>query len=1579
MADADDSKSEMDPKIEDALNNPPHFDNDMDVFSYYQDLGQQLGKSGAGLQRFIDLRVSEYEEKWKSFRIAQNKQSEIKANASLVEKQIKLKELRKAELEMEQSLKVVEEESLEKKRLHEIHMKNLEIEEDRKKREEADKAKQLELDQIRQLKMMELEEKRHERELAEAKLRLEENRLKHEREQREHELELQRMKDLAQERQIEQKREHDQKKHLPKMNNFKEERDDIGSFLYRYEVMCKEHGWKPEKWGVYLGNYLDGSALSLFHQLSVDESNTYETIKEELLFKFQCDAEGFHEKFRNCKPKTDESYRAFYTRISQLFDRWLDMTGIDKTYEALYDFMVAEQMLAGSCKELQVYLKEKELVTTKDIISSANAYRSAHQGKDLARKGIITLANSNSQSAAAADQFTPSANRNQRGGRQGFGQRGGSNHRGGSRGGYSNQSQRTSSQDHKQASQDRNFKQDTNRKKCTFCGRNNHIKEDCNYFKKHNASAAVTPLLGSACAANVPTARGKVNGQPAIIMRDTGASVAGVRRSFVPEDQILQETITVQMFDGAVKEFPTAKVEVRSPFFTGNVIACVIDAPPYDLVLGNVDGTKQGDLILASTAVQQGCVSTRANAKKEAKITKPLSIPATPELGVSKEELVELQKQDLSLEEFRKKVGTKSENNVSYIFENDLLCRVFEDQNKDTSIQILVPVKLRKPLLQMAHECLLAGHGGRKRTTERLFSNFFWPKMQRDVKEYCRSCDRCQKTSPKIPNIPLDFMPVITEPFSRISIDITGPFSPPSNDGHSYILSIIDVATRFPEAVALKKIDTATVAEEVIKVCARMGFPKEILSDNASQFTSDMMKEICRLMAIKQVHSSPYHAQSNGIVERFHGTIKPMLRKLTVLHPRDWHRYLPALLYACRDVPNASTGFAPFELLFGRRPRGPLDLIAEKWKGSADQAQQSTFQYVCELQSFFEEAAKMVKMNVEQAARANKKYADRGSKPRKFNIDDEVLLFLPDNQNKLLMGWKGPFRVKKCRQNDYIIEIDGKNRLFHANMLKKYYRRDASTSIISNILSDDKKLIDKPVDNSEIIGNGYNPMESISCIASVFIPDDEDEDMSVNTLPPRIEETLDDAKLDDKLSDSMKKEMRKALESTEDLYKMDPGLFKQSLEHEIPVTSVHPVRKKQYPLPFSSKETLRAEVDYMEKIGVIERSSSPYCSPIVLIKKKDSSTRVCMDFRDLNKITIFDAEPIPDVEELFIKLAGKRFFTKVDLCKGYWQIAVKPEDRPKTAFQAPQGLFQFTRMPFGLVTAPATFARMMRQLDLESCSSMNFFDDILTASETWQEHLKDVQRMLKKLQENGLTVRPSKIYAGFRELEFLGHVVGDGKIRPEKSKVEKILSVSQPTSKKQVRSIMGLLGYYRRYIPGYSVITAPITDQLKGTKKSITWTPECEAALKTVQTALSNQPILILPDLNKKYTVQTDASNSGIAGVLLQEQGDKLHPVAYVSRKLLDRETRYSTIEKECLAIVWTLKKLDRYLWGQRFLLQTDHKPLTFLNSAMFKNNRILGWSLALQGYSFEVKEIAGRDNILADMLSRSGADQVIP
>ena len=1573
------------------------FQSDDQLYAYYNNLGESYNLRGQALLTYVTDNVKIFKEDWRKAR--EDKQR-------LIEKQM--------ETEVEDKKRAFEKELQEAKRRHEKEMKELEIslqekqavaEKKQRKFEKAQKQKE-DLEKKKQRKYEERlrrEEREHElllrqkqREHEEAQKRVE---LIERQRQREHEMLIQEKELAAKQKKLEEdatarseKKEWQEKKDLPKMSTFKPDHDDIDAFINRFELMAKQLKWPKDKWGLYLANYLEGEALSLFNYLIVDEYIEYERLKNELLFKFKCDAEGFHERFRNGVPSSDESFHAYYTRLVGLFNRWLSMKNIGKDYDSLFDFMIVEQMLAGCCKELRVHLKERRLVKSKDIIEEANAYREARANRDVAKKGPITLAGNTQQTAAAGIDSNPPVFRG------GYGQ----NQRGfASRGRYFSQNNQGSQAQNQpvqgnQDSKEQNSKSGNDnrqvKKICNFCKKEGHLQRDCYAFKKQQGQghSAVTPILGTACAANVPTASGKVNGKEAIVMRDTGASVAGVRKTFVRDDQMLSEKTSVQLFDGTIKEFPTAKVHVESPFYTGEVVCCVIDTPPYDLVLGNIDGTKKGDLILASVAL--GCVTTRAQTKAEAKQKTPLKVKEVTDLGVTRDELIQLQLEDKTLEKSRMAARTEQktdESDHSYIIEDDVLYRLYREKNKEPVMQIMVPKSLRLPLLQMAHECLLAGHGGRRRTTERLYSNFFWPGIHDDVKQFCRTCDRCQKTAPNIPNVPLDFMPIITEPFSKIAVDITGPFSPPSEEGHRWILSIIDIGTRFPEAIPLKKIDSQTVAEEIIKVCARMGFPSVIQSDNGSMFTSEMIKQVYRLMNIKPVFSSPYHAQSNGVVERFHGTIKPMLRKLTEKQPRRWHRLLPALLYACRDVRNVSTGFTPFELLYGRRPRGPLELVAEQWTEKNKETDKTPIQYISELREFFEEAAELVEQNVDKAAQTNKRYKDRGSAVRTFKENDDVLLLLPDDRNKLLMAWKGPFKVLECRKNDYIIEIRGKKRLYHANLLKRYHHRhnfeerlenEKQSNSVSEKSNDNTVSQNEicNVQNSELVGDDFDPQESIACIASVFLADEEEDEMTVNTLPST-EETIENAKFDDKLTEKMKHEMKVVLGTSEKLYSLQPGTFKGNLQHKIPLTTQNAIRRKQYPLPFSSQEILRKEVDYMKEIGVVEHSNSPFSSPVVLVGKKDGSTRVCIDYRDINKVTIFDAEPIPDIEELFIKLAGKKFFTKVDLSKGYWQIEVSEEDRPKTAFQAPQGLFQFTRMPFGLITAPATFARMMRMLELEKCSSMNFFDDILTASDTWEQHLIDVGRMLECLEKNGLTVRPSKIFAGFQELEFLGHMVGGGRIRPEKSKVEKILSVPRPTSKKQIRSLMGLLGYYRRYIPAYSVITAPITDQLKGAKKSIEWTADCEEALLQVQKLLSDKPILILPELNKAFTVQTDASNIGVAGVILQELGGKLHPVAYVSRKLLERETRYSTIEKECLAIVWTLKKLDRYLWGQKFTLQTDHKPLTFLKSAMFKNNRILGWSLAMQGYSFEVKEIAGKDNTLADILSRSGKDQTIP
>ena len=393
----------------------------------------------------------------------------------------------------------------------------------------------------------------------------------------------------------------------------------------------------------------------------------------------------------------------------------------------------------------------------------------------------------------------------------------------------------------------------------------------------------------------------------------------------------------------------------------------------------------------------------------------------------------------------------------------------------------------------------------------------------------------------------------------------------------------------------------------------------------------------------------------------------------------------------------------------------------------------------------------------------------------------------------------------------------------------------------------------------------------------------------------------------------------------------------------------------------------------MLELGIIEPSNSPYSSPVVLVKKQDGSYRFCCDFRKLNSITVFDAEPIGNPDDLFVKMSNSKYFTKIDLSKGYWQVKMKSSSKIYTAFVTSEGLFCFKKMPFGLVNSGATFCRMMRKLLYGLTNTDNFVDDIIVHTETWRAHMECLQALFKRLQEAKLTARPTKCVIAVRSVSFLGHIIGDGMIQPQPEKVKSILNCQRPTTKKQVRSFLGLIGYYRNFIANFSTVSAPLSDLTKrGQPNKVRWEEEQENAFVTLLQKLGKSPILCLPNFEKDFLLRTDASESGIGAVLLQEQGEYKLPIAYASKKLLDREKRYSVIEKECYAIVWGVQKFKCYLYGKEFVLETDHRPLVYLNTAKVANARLMRWALALQPFKYRIEGIKGTDNVCADFLSRS-------
>ena len=382
-------------------------------------------------------------------------------------------------------------------------------------------------------------------------------------------------------------------------------------------------------------------------------------------------------------------------------------------------------------------------------------------------------------------------------------------------------------------------------------------------------------------------------------------------------------------------------------------------------------------------------------------------------LPVSGEELKTLQKQDETLAEaWRAAEKSPKTNETGYFKEDGVLYRRWVPTGRpEMSIeQLVLPKRCRRTVLEMAHEIPISGHQGKEKTRQRVLRRFFWPSVYKDIEGYCRSCRICQKTTHSVgTRAPLIPLPIISEPFSRMAMDIVGPL-PRSRSGNRYVLVMCDYATRYLEAIPLKSIDAEHIAEKMIEVFARVGVPREILTDQGSNFVSQLLAELYRLLQVKPIRTSPYHPQTDGLVERFNKTLKAMLRKTASEDGKDWDRMIPYLLFAYREVPQSSTGFSPFELLYGRDVRGRLDVLKETWE-AGQKSEESVVSYVMSTQQKLKEMAECVKENMLEKQDKQKQWYDVKARLREFKAGDPVLVLLPTSTNKLLAQWQGPYQV----------------------------------------------------------------------------------------------------------------------------------------------------------------------------------------------------------------------------------------------------------------------------------------------------------------------------------------------------------------------------------------------------------------------------------------------------------------------------------------------------------------------------------------------------------------------------------------
>lgn len=417
-----------------------------------------------------------------------------------------------------------------------------------------------------------------------------------------------------------------------------------------------------------------------------------------------------------------------------------------------------------------------------------------------------------------------------------------------------------------------------------------------------------------------------------------------------------------------------------------------------------------------------------------------------------------------------------------------------------------------------------------------------------------------------------------------------------------------------------------------------------------------------------------------------------------------------------------------------------------------------------------------------------------------------------------------------------------------------------------------------------------------------------------------------------------------------------------------------PIKQRYYPLSPVMQAHVNKELDEMMKLGVIEKSKSPWSSPIVLVKKKNGDYRFCVDFRKLNAVTEKDGYPLPYVNHTLDKLKDAHYLSTVDIKSAYWQVPVSEESRKYTAFTVPgQGLFQFRRMPFGLHNAPATWQRLIDSVlgpELEPYVLV-YLDDIVIVTKTFEEHLKILEEVFKRLRDAKLTISIEKCHFCRPELKYLGYVVDKNGLHCDPDKVKAMLEIPPPNTVKEVRSVIGTFSWYRRFIPDFSTLISPLTALLKKNRKFV-WTEECETAFHKIKECLVTAPILNCPDYDLPFVVQTDASGYGLGAVLTQPHPDGDRVISYLSRSLTRQERNFSTTERECLAVLWAIEKLRPYLEGVPFTVITDHYSLVWLQNLQGPSGRLARWAVRLQQYDFKIVHRKGKNHIVPDTLSRS-------
>ncbi|GFT71170.1 hypothetical protein TNCV_3001761 [Trichonephila clavipes] len=701
----------------------------------------------------------------------------------------------------------------------------------------------------------------------------------------------------------------------------------------------------------------------------------------------------------------------------------------------------------------------------------------------------------------------------------------------------------------------------------------------------------------------------EINGIDRVCLRDSGSSIDVCSRSWINENDLLGEYVWLKSpLDEICHCLPLAKIKIKTKkgeFYTKAAIKQ--DSSDNDLYLL---GNRTAQLLESN---EQGVQLVNAVVTRSKQKDFPLR------------EKKEANEEELELTDSPPSEGGEDDSFIIPAFEGE------------------------------GGKSLAKGHLGVTKTKDRILRHFFWPNVYRDVEEFVKTCDSCQRVGKprEKAKAPLKLVPIISEIFSKINIDAVGPL-PVSTKQNRYLITSICVASKYPEAIPVESITSSpNVIDALLSIFFRIGFPHEIQSDLGTSFTSELTTTFFNTFGIKVTRSSVSHPQSNA-VERVHRTIKRVIKALCVESGEDWEGVLPLALFSLRTVAHESTGFSPTKLVMGKNLRTPQTLVYEEWMEEGNTSQ-SVVEYILQLNNRLKRCQDIAITRMKECQLKRKAWCDRDAVERKFVERHLVMVLATSKQNKLEVNWIGPGKVlSRISDTNYVIDPPGRrdrSTIYHVNLLKPYHRRPELVSLVVEEVSDD------------IEGDAEIPYPDKQCTKFDYY------------------EILRESQLQLKLSPSQIDELKQVITKNKDVFSPDPGTT-HLMRMDIELISDKPIKTKPYRMSPRQINILREEIKRLLELGVIEIGQSDYTSPLILVESPNKDPRPCVDYRRLNEITRAEFFPLPNMEDIVEKVSAAPYVTVMNLSKGYFQIPLTPRAQRYAAFVTPFGTYIPKKMMF---------------------------------------------------------------------------------------------------------------------------------------------------------------------------------------------------------------------------------------------------------------------------------------------------------